>query len=120
MTPYFELLNLKQGNADLEVTLHDPCFFGRYLGLSDIPRKVLAGLGIRETQIRNSGEFTSCCGGPAESISPSLSNQIMEKRVEELVEPGRSIVAYCPICLGNLKKAGADARDLSSLLVENL
>lgn len=118
--PYFELLDLKRGNADMAVTLHDPCFFGRYLGVSDVPRKVLAGLGIRETRIRNTGEFTSCCGGPAESVSPGLSGRIMEKRVTELEAPGRPIVAYCPICLGNLKKAGADARDLSSLLVEQI
>ncbi|WP_022665612.1 (Fe-S)-binding protein [Desulfospira joergensenii] len=120
VTPYFELLDLKAVDADLEVTLHDPCFFGRYLGVSDIPRKVLAGLGIRETRIRNTKEFTSCCGGPAESISPALSNQIMETRARELQEPGKPIVAYCPICLGNLKKSGADVRDLSSLLVEHI
>ena len=120
VTPYFELLQLQGGQADVEVTIHDPCFFGRYLGVSDIPRKVLAGLGIRETQIRNTQEFTSCCGGPAESISPSLSMEIMEKRAQELAAPGSPIVAYCPICLGNLKKAGADVRDLSSLLVEQL
>jgi Fe-S oxidoreductase len=119
VVPYFELLNLKSKNADLEVTLHDPCFFGRYLGVSDIPRKVLAGLGIRETRIRNSMDFTSCCGGPAESISPRLSSQIMENRVGELAEPGKPIIAMCPICMGNLKKAGADVRDLSSLLVQH-
>ena len=120
VTPYFEHLNLESKNAGLEVTLHDPCFFGRYLSVSDIPRKVLAGLGIRETHIRNNKDFTSCCGGPAESISPKLSSQIMEKRAEELAEPGKPIIAMCPICMGNLKKAGADVRDLSSLLVQHI
>lgn len=120
VVPYFEILDLGPQNADLEVTLHDPCFFGRYLGVSDIPRKVLAGLGIRETQIRNSKDFTSCCGGPAESISPSLSGRIMQTRARELAEPGKPIIAMCPICLSNLKKAGVDARDLSSLLVQHI
>jgi Fe-S oxidoreductase len=120
VVPYFDLLKLDPQNADLEVTLHDPCFFGRYLKVSDIPRKVLAGLGIRETPIRNCKDFTSCCGGPAESISPKLSSQIMDLRAKELAEPGKPIVSMCPICLGNLKKVGADARDLSSLLVQHI
>ncbi len=116
---YFELLNLEIKDNDLQVTLHDPCFFGRYLCKSDIPRKLLSNLGISISNIRNQGEFTSCCGGPAESISPSLSNEIMEKRAKELKEPGKPIIAYCPICLGNLKKSGANVEDLSSLLVRH-
>ena len=117
---YFELLDLGYKDAGLEVTIHDPCFFGRYLTLSDVPRKILNNLGITASEIRNQGEFTSCCGGPAESISPSLSNEIMEKRVEELKEPGTPIVAYCPICLGNLKKSGAKVEDLSTILVRHI
>ncbi|WP_299983437.1 (Fe-S)-binding protein [Desulfobacula sp.] len=117
---YFELLNLKSKDCGLEVTIHDPCFFGRYLKLSDVPRKVLTNLGISASDIRNQGEFTSCCGGPAESISPSLSNEIMEKRAKELEEPGKPIIAYCPICLGNLKKSGANVEDLSTLLVRHI
>ncbi|MDA3789606.1 MAG: (Fe-S)-binding protein [Desulfobacula sp.] len=118
--PYFELLDLEPKDCGLQVTLHDPCFFGRYLQVSDIARKALTNLGISVSNIRNQGEFTSCCGGPAESISPSLSNEIMEKRAKELEEPGKPIIAYCPICLGNLKKSGADVEDLSTLLVRHI
>jgi len=115
---YFEVLDFDSQNCDFQVTMHDPCFFGRYLKQSNIPRKLLANMGISVSEIRNQGEFTSCCGGPAESISPSLSNEIMEKRVKELKEPGKQIIAMCPICLGNLKKSGADVVDLSTLLVK--
>jgi len=120
VTPYFELLNLEPKDCGLQVTVHDPCFFGRYLEVSNIPRKVLSNMGITITEIRNQGEFTSCCGGPAESISPSLANDIMGKRVKELEEPGKPIIAYCPICLGNLKKSGANVEDLSTLLVKHI
>ena len=116
---YFELLNFEPKDCGLEVTLHDPCFFGRYLKVSDIPREQLSNMGISVTNIRNQGEFTSCCGGPAESISPRLSNEIMGKRAKELQESGRPIVAYCPICLGNLKKSGADVQDLSTILAKH-
>ena len=52
--------------------------------------------------------------------SPSLANDIMGKRVKELEEPGKPIIAYCPICLGNLKKSGANVEDLSTLLVKHI
>lgn len=119
VTPWFELLNLTPKQCNMTVTIHDPCFYGRYLNVSDSPRKVLSGLGISSSKIRNSGEFTGCCGGPAESISPALSKSIMEKRVEELKEPGHPIVALCPICLGNLKKSGADVEDFSALIARH-
>jgi len=119
VSPYFELLDLKGEKKELQVTLHDPCFYGRYLKASKTPVNLLSKMGIKTSDIRNNGEFTSCCGGPAESISPKLSHGIMEKRVEELAAPGKPIVAMCPICLGNLKKSGAEVEDLSALLARH-
>ncbi|MBW2594283.1 MAG: (Fe-S)-binding protein, partial [Deltaproteobacteria bacterium] len=43
---YFELAKLSGGNGKQRVTLHDPCFYGRYLSLSDVPRQVLANVNI--------------------------------------------------------------------------
>ena len=113
---YFELTDFQSQNGHRRVTLHDPCFYGRYLELSDVPAKVLAGLDVECAPIRNAGAFTSCCGGPAESISPKLSTEVGSRRVEELQVPGEKIVAMCPICLGNLKKMGADVEDLSTVI----
>jgi len=115
---YFELTDFQSKNGHRRITLHDPCFYGRYLELSDVPQKVLANLGVECAPIRNSGPFTSCCGGPAESISPKLSAEVGGRRVEELKASGEKIVAMCPICMGNLKKAGADVEDLSSVIAE--
>ena len=113
---YFELLNLTSKNGHQKIALHDPCFYGRYLALSDLPVKVLAGLDIECAPLRNAGPFTSCCGGPAESISPRLSKEVGERRVVELAKSEDPIVAMCPICLGNLRKAGAEVEDLSTLI----
>lgn len=113
---YFELINFKSENGKEKVTLHDPCFYGRYLKLSDVPIKVLDNLGIECVPVRNSGEFTSCCGGPAESVSPKLTKEILAKRVDELKSTGAPIVAMCPICLGNLMKCGAQVEDFSNLV----
>ncbi len=113
---YFELLNLTSKNGHKKIALHDPCFYGRYLELSDVPAKVLSSVDIECAPIKNSGLFTNCCGGPAESISPKLSTEVGERRIAELDKSDDPIVAMCPICLGNLRKAGADVEDLSTIL----
>ena len=117
---YFELLNLKSNNGHRRVTLHDPCFYGRYLELSDVPARVLSGMDIECVPIRNAGLYTNCCGGPAESLSPKLSKQVGERRIKELESTDEPIVAMCPICLGNLRKAGADVQDLSTLIARQV
>jgi Fe-S oxidoreductase len=113
---YFELVNIIASNGSRRVTLHDPCFYGRYLELSDVPKNVLGKLDIECVRVRSSGEFTNCCGGPAESISPRLSREVLDRRVEELQSTGLPIIAMCPICLGNLRKTGAQVEDLSTLI----
>jgi len=113
---YFELINITSHNGSRRVTLHDPCFYGRYLELSDVPQNVLGKLDIECVNVRNSGEFTNCCGGPAESISPKLSKEVLDRRVEELQSTGLPIIAMCPICLGNIRKTGANVEDLSTLI----
>jgi len=116
VSTYFERLDLKVKNGGQRVALHDPCFYGRYLELSDVPVKVLHNLGIETVPVRNSGKFTHCCGGPAESISPRLTEEVLGRRVEELKASGAPVVAMCPICLGNLLRAGVPAEDLSTLV----
>jgi Fe-S oxidoreductase len=117
--PYFALLRpqeVKGGNGRPAVTIHDPCFYGRYLKLSEGPRRLLTSLGLTFTEVRNCGEFTSCCGGPAESVSPALNQEILARRVTELDQSGAPVITMCPICLANLLKAGLPVEDLASLL----
>ncbi len=66
--------------------------------------------------MRNCGEFTSCCGGPAESVSPALNREILGRRAAELQARGAPVVTMCPICLANLLKTGLPVEDLASLL----
>ena len=113
---YFELLNLKSQNGARRITLHDPCFYGRYLELSDVPARVLSSLDIECAPVRHSGRYTNCCGGPAESLSPKLAHEVVGRRLDELTSHDAPLVAMCPICLGNLRKAGADVEDLANLI----
>ncbi len=64
----------------------------------------------------NSREFTSCCGGPAESVSPALNREILGRRAAELQASGAPVVTMCPICLANLLKTGLAVEDLASLV----
>jgi Fe-S oxidoreductase len=115
--PYFTLLRLDRaadGNGR-RVAIHDPCFYGRYLKLSEAPRQVLRTLGLDYVEVRNCGEFTSCCGGPAESVSPALTREILGRRVAELKAHGAPVVTMCPLCLANFLQAGLDVEDLASL-----
>ena len=113
---YFELIDLQGDNGARKITLHDPCMYGRYLDLSDVPLRVLERLGIECVPVRNSGQFTNCCGGPVESISPKLTKEVVTRRVEELQATGAPIIAMCPICMGTLTKAGIEVEDLSTLI----
>ena len=115
---YFEVARLNGRQDSKEVTLHDPCFYGRYLHLSDVPADLLGSLGFSCAQINTSGAFTNCCGGPAESLSPELAEEVGKRRVAELQEPGAPIITMCPICMANLEKSGATVQDLSALLVQ--
>ena len=40
--------------------------------------------------------------------------------MEELKATGAPLVAMCPICLGNLRKSGAEVEDLSTVLARGL
>ena len=117
--PYFTLVQtdrVQEGNGRLPVAIHDPCFYGRYLKLAEGPRRLLDSLGLPYVDVRNCGDLTSCCGGPAESVSPALNREILARRAEELKESGGPVVTFCPICLANLLKAGLPVEDLATLV----
>jgi Fe-S oxidoreductase len=113
---YFELVNFTGKNGVKRITLHDPCFYGRYLELGDVPRRVLEKMGIECAALRNRNQFTSCCGGPAESISPRLAREIGGRRIAELRATDAPVVAMCPICMANLRKGGVEVEDLSTVI----
>ena len=77
---------------------------------------MLRSLDLKYVEVPNCGEFTSCCGGPAESVSPALNREILGRRVAELEASGAPVVTMCPICLANLHKAGLPVEDLASLV----
>ncbi len=101
--------------------IHDPCYLARWNGVLDQPRELLDRAGIRLKEPEFSRRFTGCCGGPIESLLPTIASEVARKRVKELVEAGsKRLVVACPICLVNLSREarefGAEVLDISELL----
>lgn len=89
----------------LEVSLHDPCYLARWKGVTEQPRRLLERAGIRIREPEFTKEFTGCCGGPIESLFPTLSSEIAVKRFSELSSTGSNcFITLCPICLLNLER----------------
>jgi Fe-S oxidoreductase len=113
---YLELLeNLPKTQVE-RLTIHDPCYYARYLEISDRPRAILESMGAKIVEVKSSRKLTSCCGGLIESFSPKLTNAIAACRAEELRKTGCRIVTTCPICMLNFRKVHASPIDLAEIL----
>jgi len=115
---YFEILVGKiRGDCREVVRIQDPCYYGRFLEISDVYRRILDDLGVRYEDVRNSKKLTTCCGGIMEALSPKISKEISKMRLEEL---GGRIVTLCPICFGNLKRAGGCVEDFAEVIKRSI
>jgi Fe-S oxidoreductase len=102
-----------------EVVLHDSCVFARYEGVVQEPRDLLLKTGLAIAEPENSGRFTWCCGGPAESLYPEKAAANAAKRVDQLRAVGPDAVTMCPMCFVNLAGAAGDSmhfEDISAYL----
>ena len=102
------------------VVIHDSCVYARYENIIEPQRKLLSAAGINVKEPRDSGKFTLCCGGPAESLFPQKALERAAIRVKQLQAVSRQGVTMCPICLVNLQKAAGsnmDLRDISEYLI---
>jgi len=120
---YLEVLWEHRPNAarklGQEVTIHDSCLYARAEGVIEPPRRLLAEGGVTLVEPELSGALTFCCGGPLETLFPSKSAQIAQRRIEQLAACSPNVVTACPLCLANLSRAapaGVEVRDISDYL----
>ncbi len=125
-------LPIRRRLEDLTVTYHDPCYLGRYNGIYDPPRRVLAALGVRLLEMPRSRENSFCCGAGGGRIwmkdMPGIQVRPAEKRIHEALQlPGvQVLVVACPKDLvmfqDAVKTTGAEARlkimDISQLVLQ--
>jgi len=116
---------------DYAVTYHDPCYLGRYNGVYDAPRRVLAALGCRLVEMPRCRDRALCCGAGGGRIwmeEGKVTERPSEARVREAAGLGgvQVLVVACPKDLtlyrDAVKTAGLEGRlavkDLAELVDE--
>ncbi|MEO7145011.1 MAG: (Fe-S)-binding protein [Bryobacteraceae bacterium] len=91
---------LPSQQTDEKIVYHDPCYLGRYRGVYDEPRGVIARTAtvIEPPRTR---ERSFCCGagGGLAFLGEEKGKRVSTERAEELVNTGASVVgAACPFC----------------------
>ncbi len=93
-------LSLKT-RAGTRATYHDPCYLGRYNGIYDEPRAVLAACGVEVVEMPRNRENSFCCGAGGGRIwipdPESQTERPSENRIAEAVALGvEAFVIACP------------------------
>lgn len=116
--------------AARRITLHDPCYLGRYQGEYVAPRAVLAALPrVEVAEMPRSRERAFCCGGGGGQvlIDVKIGERIPSLRFAEAAAVGADVVATaCPFCKIMLAPVPAEqglegriaVRDVAELLLE--
>lgn len=93
---------------DLTVTYHDPCHLGRHNQIYEQPRQVIRAI-CRLKEMKTSGKAARCCGGGGgvRAGYKDLSLKMAKKRLEDVPGEVDYIVTSCPLCIRNLRDAGA-------------
>ncbi|MBN2054765.1 (Fe-S)-binding protein [bacterium] len=110
----------------LRACYHDPCYLGRYLGVYDEPRQVLAMV-LEEP----AAEFVwcrgdaACCGagGGLSWSDPEAARRITARRLEEFSDTGADeLVTACPTGVHAFRSARPDGsvHDLVSIVARSL
>jgi Fe-S oxidoreductase len=108
------------------VTYHDPCYLGRYNGVYDAPRRLLAALGAEVKEMPRNRDGALCCGAGGGRIwmedTPGIKERPAESRVKEAagVRGVRTLVVSCPKDLVMFQDAVKTAQLEGSLVVQDL
>jgi Fe-S oxidoreductase len=131
---YTEVLDrlLAEGKLPLKqklsgrVTYHDPCYLGRYNGVYDAPRRVLAALGLEVVEMPRSRNRSFCCGAGGGRIwmedVPGIKERPAESRVREAAAlPGvTALVVSCPKDIAMFRDAVKTTGTEGALAVRDL
>ncbi|HUS75919.1 MAG TPA: (Fe-S)-binding protein [Methanothrix sp.] len=93
---------------DLTVTYHDPCHLGRHNQIYEQPRQVIEAI-CRLEEMKANRKDARCCGGGGgvRAGYKDLSLQMARKRLGDVPDGVDYIVTSCPLCIRNLRDAGA-------------
>jgi Fe-S oxidoreductase len=99
-----------------KVIYHDPCHFGRHLGLYQIPRDILKwAANSRPLEFLHSRNRSLCCGGgyPLPTIDSETADGVTELAVRQFTESGAELlVTSCGQCWRRFRQALGDQKVL--------
>ncbi len=108
------------GEEQKRMVFHDACYLGRYRGVYDEPRNVIARYGqvVDPPRARERG---FCCGGGGGLmfLGEETGKRVNLERAQELVATGADVVtAACPFCNSMLRDGLAAATDTPPELLD--
>ncbi|MCK6556073.1 (Fe-S)-binding protein [Candidatus Binatia bacterium] len=119
-------------NGSKAITYHDSCYLGRYNGVFDAPRDILARIpGVILREMERSRKFGMCCGagGGRMWMEEEPTKRVNFQRVEQALETKPDVIAVaCPFCMTmvddgikskNLEEK-VQALDVMELVAENM
>ena len=109
---------LPSAETGSSVVFHDPCYLGRYRGIYEEPRQVIAKSATVIDPPR-ARERSFCCGagGGLVFLGEETGTRVNETRVKELVATGADTIgAACPFCNTMFRDALANSETAPRLL----
>jgi Fe-S oxidoreductase len=121
-------LAVSNGNLG-SFTFHDSCYLGRWNGIYDAPRQLLASIagGNAPIELRRTRDKGFCCGagGARMFMEETIGKRINNERAEEVIASGaRTAAVACPFCTTMLrdgimdKQGDVDVKDVVELIDE--
>ena len=106
---------------DLTVTYHDPCHLGRHNKIYEQPRLLIEAI-CHLKEMKATRKDARCCGGGGgvRAGYRDLSLQMARRRLQDVPEGVDYIITSCPLCVRNLRDAGAGEKviDLVELVAK--
>lgn len=101
--------------GDVSLTVADPCTTRHAPAVRDAVRSLLVRIGQPVEEIRQSGEFTECCGfgGLQENANPDLADEVISRRA---AQTEHDFLAYCAMCRDRLATTGKRSVHLLDLI----
>jgi succinate dehydrogenase/fumarate reductase iron-sulfur protein len=91
------------------IVYHDSCYLGRYSGIYEEPRTVLAAIpGVKLVEMKDTRENSLCCGGGGGGsfLDVKARPRLSWVRVRQAIEAGADTIAVaCPMCRAMLEDA---------------